>query len=444
MTNNSLTNNHLNSSFVDYYIQSLSINDVQEMIYDFFLHIINKWKSEDVLSEFKRLFINSLKSELLLESSTGLYRYFSHNNELDFRHTLKRCCYILINNWESNRKYKYIEELISVLANYQPEGNDNSPSDLIIYRGWLENFINSKDYQELNLFAKRHYTNTNNYWVDRYSSFLIYAQSLDQDNPQEQQELARKIAKQMKDKFKFDLAMYTARSQSNNYANKRYENPTLLGDDVLRLIKEIVIKKGMFSYGNIANIFINQTKDIIFEEFKLSLNKYLIFYLEKPKVVDTLQKCLTEKFIPWRKEYNNRKINNDLFLRYCNRVIDLLTTENKTEPSPLFLLILSQGHPLTLVFLLLKIILISKNSRSHLEMRIADLIRFYEKYPEKECNFFINFLEFFNITFTIYAENVEYNLIPAKRNTGLIDKSKLQFDPDAYHVFSQLKVNFQA
>jgi hypothetical protein len=444
MTTNSLANSGFNQNIFNSYTGSLTLSDVQDILYNFFMDIMNKWNSEDVLLEFKRLFIDCLDSAIVLESSPGTYGYFTDKDEYDFRHTLKRCCYILINNWETNRQYKYIQDLISIFANYQPKKNYDCPRKLKIYRSWLENFIHSKDYQELQLFANKHDINSHVCWVSRYSSFLLYAQSLDQDNPQEQQEVARKISKKLKDKFKLDLAMYTARSQSNNHANQRYQNPTLLGDNVLRLVKAIVIRKGMFSYENIANIFVKQTQSIAFDDFKHSLTKYLIFSLEQTKFVETLRSKLGEKLFPWKEEYNERQISSELLLRTCNRVIDFLTTENREEPAPLFILLLSQGHPLTLVIVLLKIILISKNSRSHLEMRIADLIRFYENYPEKECNFFINFLEIFNITFAIYAENVEYNLIPANPGMSSQDKLDQQFNPDAYHVFSQLKLNFQS
>ncbi len=443
MTTNSLPNNRYHKHVVNSSTGSFELHEIQEKVYNLLMHILQKWQPEDILLEFKRLFIDCLDSAIILESSPGIYGYFVNKDEPDFRHTLKRSCYILINNWETNRQYQYIQDLISIFDNYKSKKSYDCPRKLRTYRSWIENFINSKDYQELKLFADRHTTVSNVSWVSRYSSFLFYAQSLDIDNPKEQQEAARKIATKLKDKFKFDLAMYTARSQSNNTNNQRYKNPSSLGDEVLRLIKAIVIKKGVFSYENIANIFINQTQNVLFEEFKHSLSKYLIFSIEQPKFVETLQNKLSAKLLPWKEEYNDNQINNDLLLRSCNRVIDFLTTENREEPAPLFVLLLSQGHPLTLVIVLLKIILISKNSRSHLEMRIADLIRFYENYPEKECNFFINFLEIFNITFAIYADNVEYNLIPAKSAKYSRNKVDPQFNPDAYHVFSQLKLNIQ-
>jgi len=88
-----------------------------------------------------------------------------------------------------------------------------------------------------------------------------------------------------------------------------------------------------------------------------------------------------------------------------------------------------------LVITLLKLILISKYSRTHLEARIAELIHYYQDFPEDECAWIVNFLEVFNVTFAIHAENVQYNLIRMQMD----EKPAHIFDPDKYRIFSQLK-----
>ncbi len=234
--------------------------------------------------------------------------------------------------------------------------------------------------------------------------------------------------------------MYTACSQSASSSATRYKNPSILGDNVLRLIKVIVLKKGVFSHENIANIFIKQTQNQSLKEFKESIQKYLFFSIEQQELVETLKQQFAEKLSSWKAEQNEEIITKEFFLRICNRVIDYLTTENGKEPSSLFILLLSQGHPLTLVILLLKIILICRNSRMHLEIRIAHLIHHYEKYPADECKWVINFIEIFNITFAIYADNVEYNLIKMKEEKQSFNP---QWNLDTYRVFSQLKIDPQ-
>ncbi|MCX7595648.1 MAG: hypothetical protein N2235_18200 [Fischerella sp.] len=433
MTAHSLQNTQFHQHIVKEKFKEPDLQVIQEKIYSFLVESVQERLPEDVLQEFKLLFLDCLDSANS-DSAPGIYEIFI-DNEQDFHNTLKRCCYILVNNWESNRKYKYIQELIKLFADYKVNRKQTNFPKIAIFQGWIEKFIQSEDFKELKLFAYRDKSKI--HWVHRYTSYLLAAQSVDRNNPKEQQEAARKASKQLKDKFKFELAMYIARSQSTASHKTRYKNPSILGDDVLRLIKAIVVKKGAFSYENIANIFLKQTQNQNFKDFKESLEKYLIFSVQQPKFVETLQQQLSEKLSAWKSEYDEIIISKDLLLRTCNRVIDCLTTENGSEPSPLFILLLSQGHPLTLVIVLLKIILICKNSRSHLETRIANLIRYYDKYPEEECRWFINFIEIFNITLAIYTENVEYNLVKfeAERQT-----SEFQFNPDAYRVFSQLKL----
>ncbi|MBF2065253.1 MAG: hypothetical protein IGS39_12635 [Calothrix sp. C42_A2020_038] len=415
----------------------LKLQNTQEKMYAFLLRIVKSWQPEEVLRVFKRSFIDCLDSETS-KSSLGLYLVFLEHNEQEFRNTIKRCCYILINNWESTRRIKYIRELVELLGSYKYYVKPSTPSKIKIARTWLDNFIKSVDYQELKLFAHRHDEQTKGHWVNRYSSYLLLAQSLKEDNPQEQKEAARKLSKSLREKYKFELAMYIARSQSQTKipsTNTRYRNPSILGDNVLRLIKTIVLKKGVFSYENIANIFIKQIQNQTFYDFKMSLQNYLIFSVQQQDFIETLKQQLSERLDLWKQEYHHRTINKDFILRTCNRVIDCLTTENGSEPSALFIMLLSQGHPLTLVIVLLKIILVSKHSRSHLEMRIANLILYYDKYPEDECQWVINFIEIFNITFAIYAENVEYNLIMMENKQIMHQNHNL----DAYRVFSQLK-----
>ncbi|PMB03834.1 hypothetical protein CEN49_22150 [Fischerella thermalis CCMEE 5273] len=434
MTVCGLQNIHINLPIFKSNVKQIDVHLVQEKIYSFFVKIVNKYDPEDVLIEFKSVFLDCLVLKKL-DLTLGIYDVFI-DNEHHFRNTLKRCCYILVNNWESNRKHKYTQALIELIDNYKSTAIDYKYKKITIFQTWLDNFIQSQDFQELKLFAYKNENKADGHWVNRYTSYLLAAQVVDKKNPKEQKEAAKKASKQLKDKFKFELAMYVARSQSNASSQTRYRNPSALGDDILRLIKAIVVRKGVFSYDNIANIFLKQTQNQTFKDFKESLVKYLIFSVQQPKFVETLQQQLSEKLLIWKPECNDVIINKYLLLRTCNRMIDFLTTDNSVKPSSLFVLLLSQGHPLTLVIVLLKIILICKHSRSHLESRIAHLIRYYDRYSEAECQWFINFIEIFNITFAIYAENVEYNLIKVEETEKA---HEVEFDPNAYRVFSQLK-----
>ncbi|MEH2445842.1 MAG: hypothetical protein V7K18_08665 [Nostoc sp.] len=439
MSANSLSISQQDPDYVTSNSRQRNVQIAQEEVYSFFVKIVKKLPPDDVLREFKGLFIDGLDSQYS-HSIPGIYSIFLDDNEKEYCNTLKRCIYIKINNWKTNRKDKYIQKLVNLFVDESRKLDTNDFLEINIRESWLGNFISSKDYQEIKLFANKHDELSKGHWANRYTSYLLIDQSVNENNCREQQEAARRLYRQIKDKYKFELAMYIARSQSAVPSTNRYNNPSILGDNVLHLIKTIVLKKGIFSHENIANIFIKQTQNQTLEEFKKSIDKYLFFSVDNQELVGNLRQQFAEKLSLWKENYNQEIITKELFLRTCNRVIDCLTTENGKEPSSLFILLVSPGHSLTLVILLLKTILICRNSRRHLELRIAHLIRYYEKYPEDECKWIINFIEIFNITFAIYAENVEYNLIKMKEE----DKSSnLQLNLDDYRVFSQMKVDKQ-
>jgi len=412
------------------------IYQAQEKLYQFLLEIVKQWEPEEVLLEFKRLFfyqINSSNSEAI----DAVYQLIIQNNEVEFRNALKRCCYILVNNWDAARHYKVIQDLVQTFQDFTIE-TETLPPVLKRLRSWIANFINSKDYEDLKLFNARYKEPQKERWSSRYTSYLLAPQYIDLNNSIEQREAARALSRQLKDRFKFDLAMYIARSQSAVPSEKLLKNPTALGDDVLRLIKAIVARRGQFSYANIANIFINQIQNLNYKEFKQSLQKYLIFSIDQHRdFAIALQSKLAERLNSLYLDYDSVPLNDALILRTCNRVIETLTTENRKDPSPLLIALLSQGNPMTLVIVLLKLVLICNASRSHLEAQIAALIRYYDQFPEQDCNWVINFLEIFNVTFAIHAENVQYNLVKMHQAQEAMPRANINLDH--YRIFSQMK-----
>jgi hypothetical protein len=420
-----------------------NIPKAQEIIYNYLLEIVRDWSPDDVLEEFKRLFIqhNNTVSSTTLPS---LYEIVFANQEQEFRNTLKRSCYILINNWDIARTHEPIQKLIQLFDDPILKRSTVSPT-LQRLRKWLQAFVNSKDFEELKLFIAKYEDRDPIHWRERYTSYLLVPQYIDLNNPLEQRQAARALSRQLKERFKFDLAMYTARSQSAMSREQLPKNPTALGDEVLRLIKSIVVKRGQFSYANLANIFISQTQNLTYKDFKKSLQKYLIFSVGDQGFSKTLKKQLSEKLDALYVNHHDKLIDDALLLRTCNRVIEYLTTENHQEPSPLFVTLLSQGSPLTLVVVLLKIILICRNARTHLEARIANLIEHYKDMPESECHWVVNFFEIFRITMSIYAENIEFSLVSMQSTCPDSQFPNAQAvvvtgkGLDTYRIFSQHK-----
>ncbi|HEY9849945.1 MAG TPA: hypothetical protein V6D28_10840 [Leptolyngbyaceae cyanobacterium] len=408
-----------------------------EVICQLFLDIVKRYSPEAVLLEFDRLFINPVGT-INSESHKALKQITLANNEQEFRGTLKRCIYILLNNWIFTRKYQPAIELVEKLSFYQTKNSSDSTSFTSFrhLKLWLANFVNSEDYQEIKLFVSRYENRDRTHWKNRYTSYLLTPQYVNQKNLLEQRQAAKRLSAELQEQYKFDLAMYTARCQCPISSEQRTQNPTALGEEALRLVKKLVTKRGAFSYANLANIFRNQTTDINYENFKQSLIRYLIYSVDNQGLAENLKTKLTRKIEAIYQSHNEEKLNETLMLKTCTRVIEFLTSERNGEPSSLFISMASQGNPLTLAVILLKLTLLCSHSRTHLEVCIAKLIKHYENYDQSECQWLINFLEICQLILTIYTENVRYNLVNMENDTMV---NQPIFDDNAYRVFSQVK-----
>jgi hypothetical protein len=421
-----------------------------EQLYQALLEMVKSQPSDSVLTEFKRIFFAA--TDLASTDSAAIHHHNASfaalkpmllaNREQAFRHTLKRSCYILVNNWEIARNYPAIQKLVQLFSD--PVLSKPSVLPLVRrLRSWLQSFVQSQDFQELKLFAARYYDRTTAHWTDRYASYLLVQQYVNLNNPFEQRQAARTLYKKMKNQFKFDLALYTAHADTGSSViklNAAVSNPTHLGNEVVHLIKRIVLKRGFFNYPHLARIFLSQTQHLTYQAYKCSLIDYLIFSIDGNEIADTLRAYLAEKFRSLYATHHDSIVDSSLRLRTANRLIDYLTTEDRREPSPLFVLFLSRNASLTLVMILLKIILSSRYSRTHLEVRIADLIKYYETYSEDECQWVIHFLEVFNIAMTIHTENVEYSLVNmAKACPDSASGSTKEQNLADYRIFSQSK-----
>lgn len=408
------------------------IPEPQEIICQFFLDIVKQWAPDLVLYEFKTLFINPVKA-IGSAHLQALKTIVDSKNEEEFKNTLKRSCYILLNNWILARHYQALKDLIQLISNSTNCDNISSPTVKCL-KAWLVDFVNSQDYEELKLFVSKYENREQDHWKSRYTSYLLAPQYVNKKNPEEQRQAAKGLSKQLKDQFKFDLAMYTAHSESRGFNNNKNQNPTALGDQALRLVKKVIARRGMFSYENIANIFLKQTKELKYKYFKQGLLKYLFYSTESQGQVENLKTNLWKVLEFIYKEADEEEINSLLLIKTCKRVIECLTIKNNGEPSSLFVSLASEGKSVTLAILLLKIILICPPTRTHLEVCLAKLIQYYEEYSQEECSWVINFLEVIRITLTIYTENVQFDLVNMEEDSLSPSTS---IDGNGYRVFSR-------
>ena len=436
LTNNILSEHKAPQATAQLKNSELTVSAAQEIIYKFFIYHINQSASELVLQQFKKIFIE-LIAPVNPKLIQALYTIVEFDSQLEFNNLFTRCCYILLNNWITHRRYELARDLIKIISQ-RFISEPNPDNCLKILRVWLTNFVSSKDYENLKLsvFKYTEYPPVEVHWTSRYQPYLLASQYLNTKNTPEERQTARLLSQQLKDKYKFDLAMYTSRSQSATFKFEKYHNPTLLGDEALRLIKIILVNRGSLNYRSLANIFIDRSQNITYKQFKEYLIKYLFYYDTRFYNNDIYLEQITNILGSFHPDNDQEILNTSLHLRTCNYLIKCLTVENSGKPTPSFLQCIAQQNPLTLAILILKIILISPYSQTYLELCFARLIQYYQDESAGDCQWLINFLEVCQIALTIYGENVQYNLVNMSEKTS---EEQLLIDLNNCRVFSQHK-----
>jgi hypothetical protein len=412
---------------------------LQNPIFVYFEEIARVWSPEQAILEFKNLFISHLNPKSV-ESLQFLQTILRANNSQQFLSILNRSCYIFFNAWATQGKHHFVRDLLQLFTDPSIGKKTFSPL-LKRLKSWLCLFVESREYHILQQLADNYAIHCppaieSKNWSDRYIAYQLVAQSANCSNPPEQRDLARALSQRLKDRFKYELAMYTAHAQSANYNQTLYPNPTIFGDDVLRLIKRLVARQGDCSYENLANRFLAQTKITDYSNFKKALNSYLFFSAQSRIDISILKAKFAKKLDSVCPNKHQAPVNSALILVTCNRAIEWLMTENHQTPSPLFELLISRGNAIVLSIALLKLVLICPNARPNLELCLAELIEYYQSHPDVDSNNAIQFFELMKIVLTIYGGDVEYSLVKIKADAEGGDRV---VDLDNYRVFLRVK-----
>lgn len=414
--------------------QNFSLPQAQEIICRFFLGLVKQHPPGIVLQRFNHLFIEPTVSVNSI-TRQALEQIALQGQEETFINTLKRSIYILVNNWSASRQQQYIQELVELLC----VGLASQETFLVTLKRlhlWRSNFVNSQDYRELEIFVSKYEKREKQHWSERYSSYLLVSQSVDVRKLAEQREAARTRYEQLKEQFKVELAMYTARTPLAASQQNASLNPTTLGEEALHLIEKILLQRDPFSYASCARIFLKQTQQLRYEDFKKSLLNYLLFSFDDQDLAKVIRTHLASYLEFLYETHHEETWDIHLLLRTCNRVIEYLTILNLGKPSALFISLAMQGKALSLVIVLLRIVLLCPQASTHLECCLAQLIQHYESESEAECQWLISFLEVLQVTLTIYDENVRYNLVNMVEDKQDISKSS---EENPYRIFSQIK-----
>ncbi|NJK35491.1 MAG: hypothetical protein HC919_11375 [Oscillatoriales cyanobacterium SM2_2_1] len=229
-----------------------SVDTSQRIIYDFFLDTVKRSAPSRVLKDFQSLFLfldlpHGQRVQQSVEDLVASY------NEQEFRYTLQRCCYILINNWTVSGHTDSIVPLINL---FSPSLLRKTTSSLKVntLRCWVHNFVKSDAFQSLRLFCSHHVPELFADlhiapWSRRFSIYFLAAQYSSAQSSLEQRQAAAALVRQIKHEFRQNLALFTARH------GERAIDPTGLGRQTLELVQQMLEWRGDHSYQAIAEQF---------------------------------------------------------------------------------------------------------------------------------------------------------------------------------------------
>lgn len=397
-----------------------SLRRSQEVIYAYFLRLVKFCTPEEATQKFHRTLIQHVVTE-----DNDVFRAVEEllftNHIEEFKFTLTRCCYILINNWLASNNADAIAGLVQVFDDpliHRP----TLSLGLNRLRAYLRDFLTSSQYQNLKLYAARYTDIQQKHWTHRYTPYLLASQYTDPRNSLEERRIAKELADAWKARFRQELTHFSARAGSPR-AQDSY-NPTALGPEALDLIKQVIAPHSLFGYRNLASLFLKQTRGFNLRAYKLSLHPYLVSAHPLNQMTQPVPTGLSAQLLRYLEQlypdYGERPVDAALQLRTGKQLLEALTADRKGEPSLLFLQFVSEGASLALIFILLKLLLICPQARAHLEAHIAYLVNHYRHLQERDCRWLIHFLEAFQIASVIHTDDkIQFNLVEVSQPSPL-------------------------
>ncbi|MGC9502934.1 hypothetical protein [Baaleninema sp.] len=396
--------------------------------------------SEAVIQYFRDL-SNAQSSETTLEAFETLWFPAPNSPEIPanriVRDTLRqqnfealqppfwKSVYILLETWTAQRDIQAFQHFQQQLKDkLQRSSTVDFPSQSLplfsrspcYLQNWCNTLYHTQEYWDFNRIVEAYVsfetkTEPRN-WSDRYLDTWLISIYLDCNQLVEKRQLAFEIANLIKYQFKIDLALYVARSQASSCALPH--NPTIFGEEVLRVLKTIVASAMSVKHQRQARVFKFSSHNLNYKEYKKLLKAYALSSKGNSDFVRAFKSSLSEMLSHLYPSQDESFSSDVLRLTACDRTIGLLTTEDRRIPSPLFEMVVERGKFLTLVAILMKLVAISPASIAHLDRCIAALIEYYEEQPPLMVERVIPLFEILKIALAVCSGDVEYSLVKGR------------------------------
>lgn len=399
---------------------------LEEALYQHWQHCRETEPPQKLIERFRALFIEATGyPDKEVWSSLALLAQRNHADR-QFKYTLNRCCYTLINPWYTQPRHHWaIPELIG-LFEALPKAEALSLESRRI-RALVREFIASEQYaalcrlqriflepKTLGGFSSETFTEHPLGDRIRHYPFLYDNSLLTKDSSQEQKHNILDLRR----KAEVDLGVRLARYQScqqGHSRNLQIVNPTLLDDQSLREALTHYTGKidGHRTQKDLARWFATYSKTArSFREFKEEFVDYLIQPIAavEPRYADNhftrrLRQYLQESL----SDFDDQRLHQFIVVETCRKALNFLVVDSPQRPVfRNFLHLLNDiGHTLT-VGLLLRIVLFCSAAKPWLERCFSVLFNLHEQKFCKDVPWLVTSLEHTNVALITNFNNVGY------------------------------------
>jgi hypothetical protein len=411
----------------------------EQQIYDHLLFWVEQESPNQIIERFQSLFLSSARYSDTRIAAALDHVISSKAAAEEFRFVLNRCCHILINRWQSRSTQTAIPELINLfeqVATAPTDGKLCSRSARRL-RELLKLFRGTEQYLTLKRLAQVcHQSSENNIrssdrslgsLIRRYP-YLYEHCLLSEDSMEEQQQTIKQIQSDIWRKFEIDLSQYLTyrlrQSQAINSSSsgkrilRSVPNPTLLNDVELNQAIQHYLGKvdGNYTHKDLAHLFLaHSTQMVSYASFKDDLYQYIISAVGQEYGRHKFNRQLYDQLKSALPESNSQPLNDFLMVRTCSQLLNFLVVDSPHQPNHfIFVDLLTNLGPVLTIGLLLRIVLICRKMKPHLERRFSILFNHYESSSWEMVQWLVTALEHLNVAFSTNFGSVNLSFIPAK------------------------------
>ena len=416
-----------NQSNLDKPTSPLLIETAQNTIIRTFSQTLQNQSPELSLALFQCIFLDRI-DDSAADLSMHLNSIVMGQHKRTFIRVIQSVCYIMVNTWKQQQRTEAIRYLFETFEHMPTSRNCSSRYSRRL-RFWLRSFYESTEFHTLKTYAMGQDS-----WTRRYQEYLLVEQYTDSRNVPEHKDSARRLSQYLKCKFQRQLTKYASLASHPDTIDESIHNPTALRGSTIALMKHILMVWNHENHEDLTAQFRKNSRQMAYGQYKDQLIQYLSLSTQRFRGSSEACAGLSELLKTLESDRNNLPVDVRLELKTVEIMLDWLTISEARIPSKLFIQLTSQGYTIALVILLLRLVLVCPQAYTHLEKRLAELIRCYETVEESECQWFIQFLEIFRIVFSMISGSQKYTLIKAGRVQTDTSES---IDVKACRIFTQ-------